>query len=134
MNCCSALILAALAVVITIPAEAQDPVKLSPRMYKVLLENEHVRVLEFRAKPGESEPMHAHPAATVYSMSGGRLKLTTVDGKSSIIEGKAGSAVWSPPTVHRYENIGSTESHEIIVEIKNARPAATPPAKRPNRP
>jgi beta-alanine degradation protein BauB len=134
MNGCSALVLAALAVVLTTPAVAQDPVKLSPRMYRVLLENEHVRVLGFRAKPGESEPMHAHPAATVYSMAGGRLKLTTLDGKSEIIESKAGSAVWSPPTVHRYENIGTTESHEIIVEIKNARPATIAPPKQPSRP
>ena len=41
------------------PGFAQDPVKLSPKMYTVLLENEHVRVLEFRAKAGEKEPMHS---------------------------------------------------------------------------
>jgi hypothetical protein len=39
------------------PASAQDPVKLSPQFYRVLLENEHVRVLEFRAKPGDKEEL-----------------------------------------------------------------------------
>jgi hypothetical protein len=36
---------------------AQDPVKLSPHYYNVLLDNEHVRVLEYQLKPEEKEPM-----------------------------------------------------------------------------
>src|SRR5438876_6125937 len=32
---------------------AQDPVKTSPQYYKVLLENDQVRVLEYRLKAGE---------------------------------------------------------------------------------
>ena len=40
-------------------ATAQDPVKLSPHYYKVLLENDQVRVFEYRLKPGEKEPMHS---------------------------------------------------------------------------
>jgi hypothetical protein len=31
----------------------QDAVKLSPQYYKVLLENDQVRVVEYRLKPGE---------------------------------------------------------------------------------
>lgn len=129
----SAMVFALLTVGLTRSAAAQDPVKLSPNMYKILLENDQVRVLEFRAKPGEAEPMHSHPALTVYDITGGRIKLTTADGKSETIDGKAGTAVWSGPTVHRYENIGSTETHEIIVELKNAKPAPGAPAKPPNR-
>src|SRR4051794_32850957 len=83
-------------------AMAQDPVKLSPSMYRVLLENDEVRVLEFRAKPGQAEGVHSHPAMTVYDVSGGRIKLTTPDGKSQVLDGKAGTAVWSPPTTHRF--------------------------------
>jgi len=41
---------------------AQDPVKLSPQYYKVLLENDQVRVLEYRLKSGEKEPTHSHPS------------------------------------------------------------------------
>jgi beta-alanine degradation protein BauB len=47
------------------PASTQDPVKLSPQYYKVLLDNDQVPVLEFRIKPGEKEPMYSHPAAVV---------------------------------------------------------------------
>src|SRR5690349_16488124 len=79
-------------------ALAQDPVKLSPAMYKVLLENDKVRVLEFRARPGQSEPMHSHPAMTVYDLSGGRFRLTTPDGKTETLESKPGTAAWSAAT------------------------------------
>ncbi|PYJ67167.1 MAG: hypothetical protein DME76_15800, partial [Verrucomicrobia bacterium] len=50
---------------IGVTASAQDPVKTSPQYYKVLLENDQVRVLEYRLKPGEKEPTHSHPAGVV---------------------------------------------------------------------
>ena len=61
--------------------QAQDPVKLSPNLYKILLENDQVRVLEYRVKPGDKEPMHSHPAGVVYVFTDGRAKTTTPDGK-----------------------------------------------------
>jgi quercetin dioxygenase-like cupin family protein len=39
---------------------AQDPVKLRPDMFTVMLENDHVRVLEWTFKPGEKELPHTH--------------------------------------------------------------------------
>jgi hypothetical protein len=59
---------------ICIAVSAQDPVKTSPQYYKVLLENDQVRVLEYRLKPGEKEAMHSHPAGVVYVLSGAALK------------------------------------------------------------
>ena len=63
-------------------AHGQDPVTTSPKFYKVLLENDQVRVLEYRLKPGEKEPMHSHPAGVVYVLSGAKVKFTTPDGRS----------------------------------------------------
>jgi quercetin dioxygenase-like cupin family protein len=119
----SKLLLAILIVGAARIAIAQDPVKLSPAMYKVLLENDQVRVLEFRAKPGQSEPIHSHPAMTVYNISGGRIRVTSADGKTEILQTKPGTAGWSAPIVHRYENVGTTETHEIIVELKHSQAA-----------
>jgi hypothetical protein len=62
------------AICIATSAFGQDPVKTSPQFYKVLLENEQVRVLEYRLKPGEEERMHSHPAGVVYVLGGGTLK------------------------------------------------------------
>ena len=52
-----------LSVVALVPA--QDVVKVSPETHKVLLDNEHVRVLDVHAKPGEKVGMHSHPASTL---------------------------------------------------------------------
>lgn len=97
---------------------AQDPVKISPKMYKVLLENQEVRVLDFHAKPGEKEPMHSHPAMVVYVLHDGKIRLTTPDGKSVERESKAGTAVWNEPQTHAYENLGPGEAHVVVVELK----------------
>ncbi|HUL71065.1 MAG TPA: hypothetical protein VLT17_12620, partial [Gemmatimonadales bacterium] len=51
-------------------ARAQDPVKVAPKNFKVLLENDRVRVLDFTASAGEKIPMHSHPAYISYSISG----------------------------------------------------------------
>ena len=42
-------------------AMAQDAVQVAPQQYKVLLENDQVRVVEYQSKPGEKAGMHAHP-------------------------------------------------------------------------
>ncbi|HVS12850.1 MAG TPA: nuclear transport factor 2 family protein [Thermoanaerobaculia bacterium] len=99
-------------------ALAQDPVELSPRMYSVLLENEHVRVLDFRAEPGEKEPMHSHPAHVVYVLADGKVRLTTKGGEAEEIESKAGTAVWADALTHSYENLAPTKAHVLIVEMK----------------
>ena len=99
-------------------ASAQDPVKLSPTMYTVLLDNPQVRVLEFHAKPGEKEPMHSHPAAVVYMLTAGKATFLTADGKSEEREWKAGTAIWSDPTTHAYQYVGPTEGRVLIVELK----------------
>ena len=44
------------------PALAQDAVKVAPEHYKILLENEHVRVIENTLAPGEKDAMHTHPS------------------------------------------------------------------------
>ena len=100
-------------------SSVQDPVKLSPQYYKVLLENDEVRVLEFRAKPGEKEPMHAHPSAVIYSFGDYKVRATQ-DGKTEEVVGKAGAALWRPPITHSFENIGETDVHVLVVELKRS--------------
>lgn len=120
--------LAVVALASAAAARAQDPVKLSPHLYTVLLENDQVRVLEFRAKPGDKEPMHFHPAAVVYVLADGKAKATTPDGKSVIVDSKAGQTVWAEAVTHAWEHIGPGEGRVLIVEMKNAgsRPPQTP--------
>ncbi|HEY7160785.1 MAG TPA: cytoplasmic protein [Acidobacteriota bacterium] len=99
-------------------ATSMDPVKISPQYYKVLLENDQVRVLEYRLKPGEKEAMHSHPAGIVYIFSDGRMKTMTPDGESHEGERKAGEVIWRDPVTHTAENTGSTEIHALAIEMK----------------
>lgn len=99
---------------------AQDPVKLSPQYYNVLLENDKVRVIEYRLKPGQKEPMHSHPAGIVYFFGNAKLKITSPDGKITESVHTPGETYWRDPVTHALENIGKTEGHAIAVELKCA--------------
>jgi hypothetical protein len=97
---------------------SQDPVKLSPQFYKILLENDKVRVLEYRLKPGQTEPMHWHPPGIVYFFDNVKLKITSPDGKATESVHTQGETYWRDSVTHALENIGETEGHIIIVEQK----------------
>ena len=116
------LILILLLAVLCAMAHAQDPVKTSPQYYKVLLENDQVRVLEYRLKAGEQEPMHSHPAGVVYVLSGARLKFSYPDGRTEERAAASGETLWREPTTHAVENIGDTEAHAIAVDLKSSGP------------
>src|SRR6266480_6374633 len=94
------IILLSLLVVLSATAFAQDPVKTSPQYYKVLLENDQVRVLEYHLKPGEKEPMHSHLAGVVYVLSGAKLKFTFPDGRTEERSAATGETIWRDPTTH----------------------------------
>ena len=102
---------------------AQDPVTLSPRMYTVLLENDQVRVLEFRCKPGEKEPMHSHPALVAYVLTPFKFRSTTPDGQATESELKPGTAVWGDAGTHAFECRGPGEQRTIITELKGVKSA-----------
>ena len=105
-------------IVATKTAMAQDQVKVAPNNTKVLLENDRVRVLDVQTKPGEKLAMHSHPASLVYSLSSGKTKFTSPDGKTTEVEGKAGGAIWREAETHASENVGTTDLHVLIIELK----------------
>jgi hypothetical protein len=97
-----------------------DPVKVSPQYYKVLIDNDRVRVLEYRLKPGEKEGMHSHPPnGIVYSMATTKTRTTLPDGKITEGGSTAGTATWrAGVTTHGLENIGTTEMHNLAIDVK----------------
>jgi quercetin dioxygenase-like cupin family protein len=105
----------------TVHSEAnpvQDPVRQSPQYYTVLLENDEVRVLEYRLGPGQKEPMHSHTSGVVYTFSDGRLRTTLADGTTTESALKAREAIWRTPVTHALENIGNTDVHALALELK----------------
>jgi beta-alanine degradation protein BauB len=84
----------------------------------VRFENDQVRVLELRLKPGEAEGFHSHPQYLLYALTDYRVKNTATDGTSKIFERKAGDIFWGEPITHRGENVGNTEVLALIIELK----------------
>lgn len=96
-----------------------DGVKASPANFKLLLENEHIRVLEYSLKPGEKDTPHTHPAKSSYVVSGGKIKVFLESGETLVFDEKAGTAAWGDYIgKHWVENIGNTTVKIILTEIK----------------
>ncbi len=97
-----------------------DGLKASPAIFKLLLENEHVRVLEYALKPGEKDTPHTHPVKSSYVVSGGKLKVYLENGEVAIANEDAGTASWRDYVGKHYiESIGNTTVIIVITEIKS---------------
>jgi beta-alanine degradation protein BauB len=87
--------------------------------YGLKLENDSVRVMEVRLKPGQKAPMHNHPNDhVVYVKNDARFKLSFPDGKSQVFDLTAGQTLWIPAGPHETENVGTTEGINLVVEVK----------------
>lgn len=96
-----------------------DIVKTSPNQARVLLENEHVRVVEYAVKPGEKDLWHTHPPRSSYVVSGGKVKVYTENAEPKISEVLTGSSSWAGQGAKHYvENVGETDIKIILTEIK----------------
>jgi beta-alanine degradation protein BauB len=128
-----ALIVGALLLSDHVPVSADDAVKTDPDKYKVLLENERVRVLEYRDKPGQKTHMHTHPDFVLQAMAPFKRKLILSNGKTMTREFKAGEIVWMNSQSHIGENIGDTDTHVLITELKEIAGKKTVETDVPNR-
>ena len=96
-----------------------DVLTAASNAYRLLLENDHVRVMEINLKPGQKAPMHDHPNGhVVYVKNDTKFKLSFPDGTSSVVDLKAGQTIWMEAGQHETENVGATEGQNIVVEIK----------------
>lgn len=99
-------------------ALAADPVSTEGDKYKIRLETERVRVLEYKDMPGEKTAEHHHPAFVLYAVAPFKRKITLPDGKVIMREFKAGDMLWSEEQTHIGENVGDTPTHVIMIELK----------------
>lgn len=114
------LILAVL-LAFVLPAYAQDPVVTDGDKYRVLFENDQVRVLDYVDRPGEKTHQHHHPAFVLYALNPFQRTITLPDGKVIRREFKSGDVIWSDGQTHVGENVGNTDTHVIMVEMKWSR-------------
>ena len=97
---------------------SRDPVVTDGDKYKVVLENESVRVLEYRDSPGQRTSPHYHPDYVLCALSSFRRRLTLSEGREAVVEVRAGQVAWGKAQSHIGENIGESDTHVLIVELK----------------
>jgi len=95
-----------------------DPIVTDPDNYKMILENDRVRVLRYHDIPGTKTHLHHHPESMLYALSTFKRRLTFGDGRSQERELREGDVLWLPAQDHLGENIGTTPTEALLVEIK----------------
>jgi beta-alanine degradation protein BauB len=103
-----------------------DPVCTDPDKYTVIFENDRVRVLEYRDLPGGRTHPHQHPDSVMFTLSRFRRRLQAGQAGQARRAGREvamepGHAYWLPAQVHAGQNIGSTPTYVLFVELKEGK-------------
>lgn len=101
------------------PQLEDDPLVVAGKTHKLLMENDRVRVLEFRLKPREETAYHRHRDGVFYILSGGNITETLADGKVNVVTLTKGDTRWTDAKSHKVKNTGSDEMRMLIVELKD---------------
>jgi beta-alanine degradation protein BauB len=101
-----------------------DPARSDPDKYQVIFENDRVRVLEYRDRPGDKTSPHQHPDSVMYTLSGFQRRLHAGQDTRDVVM-EPGRAHWLPAQTHAGENTGDTPTHVLFVELKEAAGAAS---------
>lgn len=96
-----------------------DPTSTDPDKYKVVFENDRVRVLEYRDEPGQRTQPHVHPDSVMYTLSSFERRLVAESGEARDVKLAAGEVRWLEAQVHSGENIGESATHVLFVELKD---------------
>ena len=94
----------------------------SPAVYRVVFENDKVRVIEYHT--GSEKDicgfgMHSHPAHLYIMKTDARLRIVAPDGKESFETSKAGEVGWEPAEEHIAENLMGNDASCYLIEIKD---------------
>jgi quercetin dioxygenase-like cupin family protein len=97
---------------------AADAAEVAPHVYKVLFENEQVRLLEVIMQPGDHTEMHSHPDNLIYALSSGKVAFTSPSGEVAELDVPAGAPMWMDATDHATDNVGDTVVRVLMFEPK----------------
>jgi len=109
-----ALLLTAILLLLSGLAAAQD----SGGVYKVVLDNDRVRVIQANFKPGDKVGMRDYPNHLVYPLTDGTLVFVPAGRTGYEVNFKTGEALWFPPLARATENDSDKEVRVLVVELK----------------
>jgi hypothetical protein len=105
-------------------ALATDPVVVAPKSYRVVFENDRVRVLEYNNRPGLGpcgRGRHYHPAHLDIFLSEFTGRMTHEDGKVDPPgRAKIGMVGWYEAEMHEVETLDKSATRMLMVEMKDA--------------
>jgi len=98
-----------------------DGLSSSPGNFKLLLENDYVRVLQYTLPPGALDHWHTHPPRVGYVLSGAKIRVTKADGSHEDYDEKTGEGYWGEfSPLHETLNIDTKPYIALLVEVKGA--------------
>ena len=98
--------------------QARDAAETDPDKYRVVLENERVRVLRYHDNPGDATKLHHHPDFVLYALAPFRRRIELLDGRTRERDFQAGDVIWVPAETHVGRNTGQVDTDVLIVELK----------------
>lgn len=98
-----------------------DGLASSPGNFKLLLENDRVRVLQYTLPPGARDHWHTHPSRVGYVLSGAKIRVTEADGSHEDYDEKTGDTYWGEfSPLHDTLNLDTTPYIALLIEVKGA--------------
>jgi quercetin dioxygenase-like cupin family protein len=97
---------------------AQDAVKVDPKHYSVVSENDQVRILKVHYGAHEKSVMHSHPNTVAVFLTDAKGTFTFPDGKKQDFAVKAGDSQFAKAGTHLPENTGDAGMDVIVIELK----------------
>ena len=94
-----------------------DPTVTDPDKYRVVFENDRVRVLEYRDEPGQRTSPHEHPDSVMITLSSFARRLVDAGGETRDVELEAGQIRWLDGQTHSGENVGETPRQVVFLEL-----------------
>jgi hypothetical protein len=88
---------------------------------RVILENDKVKVTEYVSNPGKDvcgKGKHTHGPHLSILLTDAKVTVTTADGKTQMVNVKAGTTFWSEAETHIAINSGNKVAKAYIVEVK----------------
>lgn len=111
-------------------AAGQDPAKVGPGTYKLVLENPTIRVFRVGGPAGNKVPMHSHPDHLAIALAPGKVQITPKDGKPETLDMASETASYVPAGAHESANAGSAPLDALVIELKAAPGKAEIPTSR----
>ncbi len=103
-----------------------DPAVTNPDLYRVVFENDRVRVLEYLDAPGDTTSPHRHPDTVMYTLGPFSRRISS-DGRQVQVDLPAGQVRWVRAQTRAGENIGDTPTHALFIELKDGAARAARP-------